>query len=63
MQVLVLMSTLGRFSNDGGDDKGNAKKATSFKKHNNNFNREVTLLVNRQNANSFQKFLMTCSRC
>ena len=31
MQVLVLMSTLGGFSNDGGDDKENAKKATSLK--------------------------------
>ena len=63
MQVLVMISTLGRFSNDGGDDKENAKKATSFKKHDNNFNRAVNFLVNRQNANSFQKFLTTCSRC
>ena len=31
MQVLVMISTLGRFSNDGGDDKENAKKETSFK--------------------------------
>ena len=31
MQVLVMMSTFGRFSNDGGDDKENAKKATSLK--------------------------------
>ena len=31
MQVLVLMSTLGRFSNDGSDGKENAKKATSLK--------------------------------
>ena len=31
MQVLVLISTLGRFSNDGGDAKENAKKATSLK--------------------------------
>ena len=31
MQVLVMMSTLGRVSNDGGDDKENAKKATSLK--------------------------------
>ena len=36
-----MMSTLGRFSNDGGDGKENTKKATSFKKHNNNFNRAV----------------------
>ena len=31
MQVLVMMSTLGCFSNDGGDAKENAKKATSLK--------------------------------
>ena len=52
MQVLVLTSTFGRFSNDGGDDKENAKKATSFKKHNNNFNHAVNfqfgLLQKRQ---------------
>ena len=62
MQVLVMMSTLGRFSNDGGDDKENAKKATSFKKHNNNFNLAVNFLVNRQNANSFQTFFRGGSR-
>ena len=29
--ILVLISTLGCFSNDGGDAKENAKKATSLK--------------------------------
>ena len=31
MQVLVMMSTFGRFSNDGGDGKENTKKVTSLK--------------------------------
>ena len=37
MQVLVLLLTLGRFSNDGRDDKENAKKATSFKSKTTNY--------------------------
>ena len=58
MQVLVLLLTLGRFSNDGRDDKENAKKATSFKsKTTNYFTRAVSCtfsLVYNKNANSFQ---------